>query len=48
MTDFGVPKLTLAGDACDFGTSDTVWHCNYFRQPKTIDYIADAFELELT
>ncbi len=47
MTDFGVPKLTLAGDACDFGTSDTVWHCNYFRQPKTIDYIADAFELEL-
>lgn len=47
MTDFGVPKLTLAGPACDFGTSDTVWHCNYFRQAKAIDYIADRFGLAL-
>ena len=40
MTDFGVPKLKLAGPPCDFGTSDTVWHCNYFRQDKTINYLA--------
>jgi hypothetical protein len=42
MTQLGEPgfPLSFAGDACDFGTSDTVWHCNYFRQPKTIEYIA--------
>ncbi len=40
MTDFGVPRLKLAGPSCDFGTSDTVWHCNYFRQDKSINYIA--------
>lgn len=43
MKDFGVPQLSLAAAACDFGTSDTVWHCNYFRQKKTIDYIANTF-----
>jgi hypothetical protein len=42
MTDFGVPKLELTGKH-EFGTSDTVWHCNYFRQPATIDYLADCF-----
>lgn len=47
MTDLGVPRLKLAGKPCDFGTSETVWHCNYFRQDKSIDYIADAFRLEL-
>jgi pimeloyl-ACP methyl ester carboxylesterase len=47
MTDFGVPKLKLAGAACNYHTSDTVWHCNYFRQPKSIDYLADTFELAL-
>ena len=44
MTDFGVPKLKLAG-ACDFGTSDTVWHCNYFRQDKSIKYIRGGVRL---
>jgi hypothetical protein len=43
MTDFGVPHLALADQPCDFGTSDTVWHCNYFRQPRTIDYITRKF-----
>jgi hypothetical protein len=47
MTDFGVPKLKLAG-ACDFGTSDAVWHCNYFRQEKSINYIASRFGLALS
>lgn len=47
MDDFGVPKLRLAGKACDFGTSETVWHCNYFRQDKSIEYIASAFEVVL-
>ncbi len=45
MADFGVPKLTLAGDPCDFQTSKTVWHCNYFRQPQSIDYITDSFRM---
>ena len=47
MDDFGVPKLSLAGKPCDFGTSETVWHCNYFRQDKSIDYIASAFRIAL-
>ena len=47
MTDFGVPKLKLSAAACDFGTSDTVWHCNYFRQKKSIDYIATRLGVEL-
>jgi pimeloyl-ACP methyl ester carboxylesterase len=47
MDDFGVPKLALAGKPCDFGTSETVWHCNYFRQDKAIDYIASAFRMTL-
>ncbi len=47
MTDFGVPKLKLAGAACDYRTSDTVWHCNYFRQRRSIEYIADCFRLAI-
>ena len=47
MDDFGVPRLRLTGKACDYGTSETVWHCNYFRQDKSIDYIAEAFMLSL-
>jgi pimeloyl-ACP methyl ester carboxylesterase len=43
MTNFGVPKLKLAGETCDYRTSDTVWHCNYFQQDRTIDYIEKAF-----
>jgi hypothetical protein len=45
MTDLGGPdfRLQIDPDICDFGTSDTVWHCNYFRQQKTIDYIAAKF-----
>jgi pimeloyl-ACP methyl ester carboxylesterase len=46
MVDFGVPKLKLAGKQ-EFGKSATVWHCNYFRQPKTIGYLADCFRLPL-
>ena len=30
----------MAGLPCDFGTSDTVWHCNYVRQDETINYLA--------
>ena len=48
MTDFGVPRLELAGASCDYKTSDTVWHCNYFRQAKTVNYIASRFELPLS
>jgi pimeloyl-ACP methyl ester carboxylesterase len=47
MTDFGVPKLKLAGTSCDFGTSETVWHCNYFRQEKSANYIASRFGVAL-
>jgi len=47
MSDFGVEKLTLAGPACDFKTSSTVWHCNYFEQERAVNYIADRFSLSL-
>ena len=47
MTDFGVPGVRLASRPCDFGTSDTVWHCNYFRQTRTIDYLASQFGLTI-
>ena len=30
----------MAGLPCDFGTSDTVWHCNYVRQDETINCLA--------
>jgi len=43
MISFGVPNLQLAGDPHDFGTNDHIWHCNYFRQPKTIEYITAKF-----
>jgi len=46
MTDVGVPKLRIAG-TCDFGTSDTVWHCTYFRQPRAVSYIASRFGVPL-
>jgi hypothetical protein len=31
------------GSMQDFGTSSTVHHCNYFRQPETIDLIRRQF-----
>lgn len=45
MTQLGVKGLKLAGKACDFGTSDSVWHCNYFRQERAIKYIGDTFQV---
>lgn len=42
MDSFG-SNLQLAGPACDFGTTNHIWHCNYFRQPQTIDYITRQF-----
>jgi pimeloyl-ACP methyl ester carboxylesterase len=47
MTELGVPKLKLAGPSRDFGNSGTVWHCNYFRQDKTINYIAENLGIAL-
>jgi len=43
MIDFGVPKLSLADKPLDFGTTGHIWHCNYFRQQQTIDYITQKF-----
>lgn len=43
MINFGVPKLELAADPHDFGTNGEVWHCNYFRQKETIEYIETHF-----
>jgi hypothetical protein len=43
MIDFGVPNLSLADKPYDFGTTDRIWHCNYFRQQQTIDYITQKF-----
>jgi hypothetical protein len=38
-----VPNLTLDADPHDFGTTGKVWHCNYFQQEETIDYIEKYF-----
>ncbi|OKO83941.1 hypothetical protein AC628_00900 [Bradyrhizobium sp. NAS96.2] len=45
MTDLGDTDfaLRMSADICDFGTSDTVWHCNYFRQQRAIEYISAKF-----
>lgn len=44
MTDLGVRGLKVQ-DSCSFGTSGTVWHCNYFRQQKSIDFIRSTFRV---
>jgi len=47
MSDLGVKKLALAGPACDFQTSSSVWHCSYFEEDRTVNYIASQFRLVL-
>jgi pimeloyl-ACP methyl ester carboxylesterase len=42
MVDLGVPDLALK-DAHDFGANSEVWHCNYFQQKDTIEYIEKYF-----
>jgi hypothetical protein len=29
----------------DFGTSATVHHCNYFRQPETLEFLRAQFQI---
>lgn len=43
MTEFSVNPFL--GDVCDFGTSATVHHTNYFEQDKTLDFIAEKFKI---
>jgi pimeloyl-ACP methyl ester carboxylesterase len=44
MTELGELNFPLkVRDVCDFQTSPTVWHCNYFRQQQTISFIAAKF-----
>lgn len=43
MINFGVPNFRLADAPHDFGTTNKIWHCNYFRQPETIGYITAKF-----
>jgi pimeloyl-ACP methyl ester carboxylesterase len=45
MTDLGESdfQIKVSDDICDFGTQGDVWHCNYFRQQKTMDYITAKF-----
>jgi hypothetical protein len=45
MIDLGVPHLQLGDPPLDFGTNGLVWHCNYFRQPQTIDFIRSKLKL---
>jgi pimeloyl-ACP methyl ester carboxylesterase len=43
MTELGEATFPLKIQAVqDFGTSE-VWHCNYFRQTRTIDFITTQF-----
>src|SRR5262249_2310877 len=46
MIDFGVPDLKPSGK-CDYGKSDEVWHCNYFRQKRSVAFLADTFRLPM-
>ena len=40
MTELGELDFPLkVQDVCDFKTSKTVWHCNYFRQQQTVTFI---------
>jgi pimeloyl-ACP methyl ester carboxylesterase len=41
----GMPNASSIEKLLDFGTQDQVHHINYFRQAKTLDFIADSFEL---
>jgi hypothetical protein len=45
MIDLGESDfvLRMADAPCEFGSTSDVWHCNYFRQQRTIDYIARNF-----
>jgi hypothetical protein len=44
MTDLGGPEFAVnVRGVHDFGISPTVWHCNYFRQPETINFITSNF-----
>jgi pimeloyl-ACP methyl ester carboxylesterase len=43
MTELGESNFPVKVQAVqDFGTSE-VWHCNYFRQPQTINFITSQF-----
>jgi hypothetical protein len=44
MTHLGVRGLKVQ-DSCSVGTSGTVWHFNYFRQQKSIDFIRSTFRV---
>jgi len=44
MTELGELDFPLkVQDVCDFKTSKTVWHCNYFRQQETVTFITNKF-----
>jgi hypothetical protein len=45
MTELGELDFPLkVQDVCDFKTSNTVWHCNYFRQQETVTFITTKFK----
>jgi hypothetical protein len=44
MTELGELNFPLeVQGVCDFKTSKTVWHCNYFRQQETVTFITTKF-----
>jgi pimeloyl-ACP methyl ester carboxylesterase len=44
MTELGELNFPLkVQGVCDFKTSKTVWHCNYFRQQETVTFITTTF-----
>lgn len=44
MTDLGATGFPLAIQGVEnFGNSPDVWHCNYFRQPRTVAFIRGSF-----
>jgi hypothetical protein len=45
MTELADNQSIPITDVYDFGTTDRVFHTNYFRQPETVDFIRQKLEI---
>lgn len=46
MTELFDKEVFPAANICDFGTTDRVYHTNYFRQPETISFIIKSLKIQ--
>lgn len=45
MTELFDKEIFPDANICDFGTTDRVYHTNYFRQPETIKFITKSLKI---